>query len=551
MAHHKVQTMLNKFALKYCLQSAESQSEEFFRIFSFGWSDLAFRSPGKLMRKICATNLFSNAMVTTSAPCRHGQHPRSIAAQRADPLRQTRVGSLCLTLFSEECPEVSGSTGSARRRGDGFVCRDFVDGLISLDDSDKLSDQEIIVRYGGCRIQTSTIEWYMSEVISKHEVMRNAQEELDQIIGRGGRIRPPKSPIHPGDPQGGPPPPPGVAAGAPPPRGARRWPWHHNPRECKLLVNEFQPERFLSRPGQHVQIIPFSVGRRLCAGYGLAMRSLFFLLATRIQLEQSHHSIGTTLIVYQRVYLGFKPNALGAHCLRVLLRQHRGEGAIANHPVLCEDQLLGSSILSGEIPCYPAFFLAPSAPKPGGYGEISYWDKRYAEQPDALVLGLLQIRDDCPNVNDMVEDGYREIVNTDLSSMVIDNFKARYAHVPQLSYSRDMSAFQDCSFDAVIDKGLAGAMLERVCVTKNILCGVDPAEGVLQMRRETYRILKPQGVFMLITYGHPEIRMPALLEPGLKWSILVYALAKPATEKAVMETIKGVTPDSLPIDERN
>ncbi|EFJ09895.1 hypothetical protein SELMODRAFT_129277 [Selaginella moellendorffii] len=35
--------------------------------------------------------------------------------------------------------------------------------------------------------------------------------------------------------------------------------------------------------------------------------------------------------------------------------------------------------------------------------------------------------------NDMVEDGYQEIVNTDLSSVVIDNFKARYAHVPQLS----------------------------------------------------------------------------------------------------------------------
>ncbi|XP_024518410.1 uncharacterized protein LOC112341831 [Selaginella moellendorffii] len=104
-----------------------------------------------------------------------------------------------------------------------------------------------------------------------------------------------------------------------------------------------------------------------------------------------------------------------------------------------------------------------------------------------------------------------------------------------------MSAFQDSSFDAVIDKGLADAML----------CGVDPAEGVLQMLRETYRILRPQGVFMLITYSHPKIRMPALLEPGLKWSILLYALAKPGTEKAVMETIEGVAPDSLPIDERN
>ncbi|EFJ10137.1 hypothetical protein SELMODRAFT_427489 [Selaginella moellendorffii] len=221
--------------------------------------------------------------------------------------------------------------------------------------------------------------------------------------------------------------------------------------------------------------------------------------------------------------------------------------------------------ISSSVPPFSAVKFP--APEPGGYGEISYWDKRYAEQPDATLDWFSDysrfepiVRKHIPKSsrvlmagcgnsamsNDMVEDGYQEIVNTDLSSVVIDNFKARYAHVPQLSCilgldSRDMSAFQDCSFDAIIDKGLADAML----------CGVDPAEGVLEMLRETYRILRPQGVFMLITYGHPEIRMPALLEPGLKWSILLYALAKPGTEKAVMETIEGVTPDSLPIDERN
>ncbi|EFJ29451.1 hypothetical protein SELMODRAFT_91577 [Selaginella moellendorffii] len=352
------------------------QSEEFFRIFSFGWSDLAFRSPGpewKLMRKICATNLFSNAMLATSAPYRRSQLQSAMDAildrsRGGEPVNLRTLfarytsGSLCLTLFSEECPEVvetiNNMAGQAinlnigeiipsldwmdlhgvyakmrgeimprikallddqvrehqerkKAAGDGFVCRDFVDVLISLDESDKLSDQEIIgllcdMVGAGFKTSMESIEWCMAEVISKPEIMRKAQEELDQIIGRERAVEEHDLQnlpfiqailkealrLHPAVPLGMP---------------------HYNlrpvelgdghgtiiPAKCKLLVNlwaanrdpahwtsphEFQPERFLgtniSPGGQHFQIIPFSAGRRMCAGYGLAMRSLFFLLAS-------------------------------------------------------------------------------------------------------------------------------------------------------------------------------------------------------------------------------------------------------------------------------
>lgn len=87
---------------------------------------------------------------------------------------------------------------------------------------------------------------------------------------------------------------------------------------------------------------------------------------------------------------------------------------------------------------------------------------------------------------DMVKDGYEEIVNVDISTVAIDMMRRKYEHVPQLKcivaeelfnsdletnlefwcikFSlwnwtdmqmdvRDMSVFPDESFDAVIDKG--------------------------------------------------------------------------------------------------
>ncbi|EFJ10136.1 hypothetical protein SELMODRAFT_427487 [Selaginella moellendorffii] len=275
------------------------QSEEFFRIFSFGWSDLAFRSPGpewKLMRKICATNLFSNAMLATSAPYRRSQlqsamdaildrsrggEPRGVSLPVVETINNMAGQAINLnigeiipsldwmdlhgvyaTMRGEIMPRIKALLDDQVREhqerkkaaGDGFVCRDFVDVLISLDESDKLSDQEIIGLL--CAI--------LKEALRLHPAVPLGMPHYN--------LRP----VELGDGHG-----------------------TIIPAKCKLLVNlwaanrdpahwtsphEFQPERFLgtniSPGGQHFQIIPFSAGRRMCAGYGLAMRSLFFLLAS-------------------------------------------------------------------------------------------------------------------------------------------------------------------------------------------------------------------------------------------------------------------------------
>ncbi|KAI4303068.1 hypothetical protein MLD38_038745 [Melastoma candidum] len=78
------------------------------------------------------------------------------------------------------------------------------------------------------------------------------------------------------------------------------------------------------------------------------------------------------------------------------------------------------------------------------YGESSYWNKRYAGDSKPF---------DCEQ---MVDDGYEDVVNVDVSSVVIDEMKRKYANRPQLRYMvmdvRDMNAFESASFDAVIDE---------------------------------------------------------------------------------------------------
>ncbi|KAI8561947.1 hypothetical protein RHMOL_Rhmol04G0380800 [Rhododendron molle] len=120
------------------------------------------------------------------------------------------------------------------------------------------------------------------------------------------------------------------------------------------------------------------------------------------------------------------------------------------------------------------------------YGEPSYWDNRYAQETSpfdwyqkypclspllhlylpppphlhrVLVVG-------CGNSafsEGMVDDGYMDVVNVDISSVVIDAMKKKYSNRPQLKYIkmdvRDMSEFEAGSFDAVIDKGTLDSLL--------------------------------------------------------------------------------------------
>ncbi|XP_065878718.1 uncharacterized protein [Euphorbia lathyris] len=135
------------------------------------------------------------------------------------------------------------------------------------------------------------------------------------------------------------------------------------------------------------------------------------------------------------------------------------------------------------------------------YGESWYWEDRYSNQsgsfdwyqkyPSLAPLINLYIPrhhqilvTGCGNSafsEGMVNDGYDDVVNIDISSVVIEAMQKKYANTPQLKYNqmdvRDMSAFQKGSFDAVIDKG----------TLDSLLCGFNSEQNAVKMLKEVWR----------------------------------------------------------------
>ncbi|XP_040863243.1 EEF1A lysine methyltransferase 4 isoform X2 [Glycine max] len=131
---------------------------------------------------------------------------------------------------------------------------------------------------------------------------------------------------------------------------------------------------------------------------------------------------------------------------------------------------------------------------------------------------------------DMVKDGYEDIVNIDISSVAIDMMRTKYEYIPQLKYMqmdvRDMSLFPDESFDGVIDKG----------TLDSLMCGTDAPISAAQMLAEVCRLLKPGGTYILITYGDPTVRMPHISRPVFNWKITLYNIPRPGFQKPESST---------------
>lgn len=184
--------------------------------------------------------------------------------------------------------------------------------------------------------------------------------------------------------------------------------------------------------------------------------------------------------------------------------------------------------------------------KSNDYGAAAYWDARYSSgSPASAAAGcgffdwyqtypalrpLLRARVPtssrvlmlgCGNSllsEDMVKDGYEDIVNIDISSVVIEQMREKHKEITQLTYMqmdiRDMGFFGDESFDCVLDKGTLDAMM----------CADDAPHGAFKMLAEVARLLMPHGIYLLITYGAPKERVPLLNQSGCSWSIALYIM---------------------------
>jgi cytochrome P450 len=167
--------------------------------------------------------------------------------------------------------------------------------------------QELIT--GGTDTSSVTVEWAMSELLRKPDVLAKATEELDRVVGGDRLVTEGDMPslpyldavvketmrLHPVVPLLIP----RVSredtsvAGYDIPKGTRVlvnvWAIGRDPAVWKdAAADEFRPERFLvgSEPGvsvdvkgQHLQLLPFGSGRRMCPAQGLGLRMVQLVLA--------------------------------------------------------------------------------------------------------------------------------------------------------------------------------------------------------------------------------------------------------------------------------
>lgn len=172
------------------------------------------------------------------------------------------------------------------------------------------------------------------------------------------------------------------------------------------------------------------------------------------------------------------------------------------------------------------------------YGDKDYWDKRYeiasnstnqiydwykdydsglkdyinrrvSKSDSILVIG-------CGNSllsEEMYLDGYSNITSIDYSRNAINIMSARaYSRGYDLKYlemdARNLN-FKDESIDVVLDKGTIDALM----------CGDDSSENCDQLAREAYRVLKPGGTMICISYGIPSSRIEVFDKPYFNWKI--------------------------------
>ncbi|EGC31676.1 hypothetical protein DICPUDRAFT_10325, partial [Dictyostelium purpureum] len=154
------------------------------------------------------------------------------------------------------------------------------------------------------------------------------------------------------------------------------------------------------------------------------------------------------------------------------------------------------------------------------YGKPVYWDRRYKKDPETFdwyqkystlkpfLIEKIKSKDakilmvGCGNSTlseEMYNDGYKNLTNIDISSVVIGQCKEKYkeSQYPGMVYQVDDVldlSLADEEFDVVIDKGTFDTIMAN-CSKAIIMC------------EEIFRVLNKKGVYICITYGMPNDRV--------------------------------------------
>ncbi|KAG9395231.1 Methyltransferase [Carpediemonas membranifera] len=170
------------------------------------------------------------------------------------------------------------------------------------------------------------------------------------------------------------------------------------------------------------------------------------------------------------------------------------------------------------------------ATMPVDYSTASYWDMRYLNDqadkqewlitPEALdehLVPLLSQESEilvigCGNSElsaYLYNQGYMNITNVDFSAVVIAEMRERYVNLPSMAHHVMNIArldFSDEEFDVVIDKG----------TTDSIFCGGDSFIRANAVFQEVHRVLKPDGLYYMVSHAGPDRRREHLGR-GIPW----------------------------------
>ncbi|XP_077253796.1 labd-13Z-ene-9,15,16-triol synthase, chloroplastic-like, partial [Tasmannia lanceolata] len=164
---------------------------------------------------------------------------------------------------------------------------------------------------GATDTTSTTVEWAMAEMMKHPEIMRRAQEELEEVVGKNNvveefhlpklsylgailkevlRLHPLVPFLIPRRPSQS-----CVVGGYMIPKGAQVlvnvWALHRDPKAWENPL-EFQPERFLNTTnkyefnGNNFSYLPFGCGKRMCVGVPMAERMLIYVLASLLHSFQ-------------------------------------------------------------------------------------------------------------------------------------------------------------------------------------------------------------------------------------------------------------------------
>lgn len=113
---------------------------------------------------------------------------------------------------------------------------------------------------------------------------------------------------------------------------------------------------------------------------------------------------------------------------------------------------------------------------------------------------------------ELYRDGYHNITNIDFSGVVIRQMLAKYKDLEEMDFT-EMNVcsidFPSGCFDMVFDK----------CTLDCVLCGDSNFQRASLMLQNVYRVLKPGGVYILVSYGMPDARLGYIKNKFLNWSI--------------------------------